>query len=226
MSTNNHPTYFTRRANNRVNNMAYSSEVDITGAVRAELGILPAASANAIMNAVDIAAIVTKGGTLVSAYNSNPQSVMGLYGRNVTVTLSGAGTPTVTVRGRDYLGQPVAENIVATGAVAAVGKKAFVFIDNITTSAGVAATTLSLGTGNVLGLPYALMKVDAEIVDNAVAAAGTIVLATVTAQTATTNDPRGSYTPAAGAVPNGARDIVLLGQVLNGQLHGVPHYYA
>jgi hypothetical protein len=226
MSSNNHPTYFTKRANCRVNNLVYSSEVDVTGATRTEIGILPAAAANSIMNAVDIAAIVTKGGTLVAAYAANPQSVMGLYGRNVTVTLSGAGTPTVTVRGRDYLGQPVAENIVGTGASAALGKKAFVWIDSITTSAGVAATTLNLGTGNVLGIPYALMKVDAEIVDNAVAAAGTVVLATTTAQTATSNDPRGSYTPAAGAIPNGARDIVLLGQVLNGQLHGVPHYYA
>jgi hypothetical protein len=148
---------------------------------------------------------------------------MGPYGRNVTVTLSGAGTPAVTIRGRDYLGQPVAETITATGATPAVGKKAFVFVDNISTAL-VAATTLNLGTGNVLGFPYAMIKVDAEIIDNAVASAGTFVAATTAAQTATTVDPRGSYLPA--SLPNGARDIVVVGQVLNGQLHGVPHYYA
>lgn len=223
-STNNKASYFPRRANLRVNNAAFASDVDITGATRVEIGVLPAATDNNIMNGVDIAAIVTKGGTVLSTFD--PDAQMGKYGRNVTVKLSGAGTPTVTVRGRDYLGQPMAENIVATGATAAAGKKAFKSVDNITTSAAVAATTLGLGTGNVLGLPYAMVKISDEFVDNAVPAAGTIVLASTAAQTATSADPRGSYTPAGAVVPNGARDIVLNGYVLNGNLYGVPHYYA
>lgn len=223
MTTNSHASYFPRRANSRVNNMAFASEVDISGLCRAEIGVLPAASGNAIMNAVDISAAIVKGGAIVSTFN--PDTMMGLYGRNVTVTLSGAGTPTVTVRGRDYLGQPVAENIVATGAVAAVGKKAFKSVDNISTAL-VAATTLNLGFGNVLGLPYAFVKVDTELVDGQIAAAGTFVSATTAAQTLTSVDPRGSYTPAAGAIPNGAREIIVGGYVLNGQLHGVPHFYS
>lgn len=222
MTTNSHATYFPRRSNSRVNNLAFASEVDITGLCRAEIGVLPAASAGAIMNAVDIAAVITKGGAVLTTFN--PDTMMGLYGRNVEVKLSGAGTPTVTVRGRDYLGQPISENIVATGATAAPGKKAFKSIDSITTSAGVAATTLQLGTGNVLGLPFAFIKVDTEIVDNVIAAAGTFVAASTAAQTATTADPRGTYTPAAGVVPNGAREIIIGGYTLNGNLHGVAHF--
>jgi hypothetical protein len=221
-STTNHATYFPRRANCRVNNLAFASEVDIDGACKAELGVLPASGTNTIMSAVDIAAIVNKGGTLVAGFN--PDTVMGAYGRNVVLALSGAGTPTVTVRGRDYLGQPVAETLVATGATPVVGKKAFKSIDNISTSAGVAATTLNLGTGNVLGLPYAFIGVDVEIIDDAVASAGTFVPATTAAQTGTTVDPRGSWTPS--SVPNGTRNVSLLGWTLPGQLHGVAHFYS
>lgn len=219
-STTNHPTYFPRRVNSRVDKLAFASEVDISGLARCELGVLPAAAANNIMNAVDIAAIITRGGVVLSTFN--PDTMMGAYGRNVAVILSGAGTPTVTVRGRDYLGQPMSENIVAAGAVSVAGKKAFKTIDSITTSAAVAATTLNLGTGNVLGLPYAMLGVDAEIIDDAIAAAGTFVPATLTAQTITSTDPRGSWTPV--SVPNGVRNVTLLGWVIPGQLHGVPHF--
>lgn len=219
-STTNHASYFPRRSNSRVDRLAFASEVDISGLCRAEVGVLPASSANAIMNLVDIAAIITKGGTVLATFN--PDTMMGLYGRNVTVALSGAGTPTVTVRGRDYLGQPLSENIVAAGAASVVGKKAFKSIDNISTSAGVAATTLNLGTGNVLGLPYAFIGIHVEIIDDAVVGAGTFVAATTAAQTITSVDPRGSWTPS--ALPNGARNATILGWCLPGQLHGVAHF--
>ena len=221
MPGNMHATYYPRRANLRVNNLGFHSEVNINGQTRIDLGAPPAASANGIMNAVDIANVITKGGALVSTFD--PDVSMGAYGRNVTVTLSGAGTPTVTVRGRDYLGQPMTENIVATGAAAAVGKKAFKSIDSITTSAGVAATTLNLGWGNVLGVPFALLKVSEEYVNDAVAGAGTITLATP-AQTISSVDPRGTYVPA--LAPDGVRNWYLIATAQQSQLHGVPHFYS
>lgn len=225
MPTINRASYFPRRANLRVNNLAYAADVDaMNGQCRAELGILPAAGTNGIMNAVPLDAIVTKGGTVLAAFD--PDKSMGLYGRNVVVTLSASGTQNVTVRGRDYLGQPMNELIAIAAGTTGTGKKAFKSIDNISTSAAAAGATASLGWGNVLGLPYAITKVTDEFVDDAVPAAGTIVLASTAAQTATTADPRGSYTPAAGVVPNGARNITLIGFALMGQLHGVPHYYA
>lgn len=220
MTTNSHASYFPRRANSRVNNLAFASEVDISGLVRIELGAPPAAAAAGIMNAVDIAAIVTKGGTIVAAFN--PDTMMGPYGRNLTLVLSGAGTPTVTVRGRDYLGQPISENFVATGATPVVGKKAFKSVDSITTSAGVAATTLNLGYGTTLGLPYAMVKIDTELLNNVIATAGTFAPAVLTAQTITSGDPRGTYIP--NSAPDGVRDFVLGGYVVNGQLHGLPHF--
>src|SRR5215471_20195454 len=118
---NNIASYNPRRANVRVNNLAYASGVNINGECRVELGAPVAAATSGIMSAVSINAAVTKGGTVVSTWRP---SMMGPYGRNVTVALSGAGTPTVTVRGRDYLGQPTSENIVAAGATGVAGKKA------------------------------------------------------------------------------------------------------
>src|SRR5262245_9406659 len=216
---NNHPSYSPRRANVRVNNLAFSSEVNANGECRMELGIPVAAAAAGIMNAVSIANQITKGGAVVSTWKP---SMMGAYGRNVTIVLSGAGTPTVTVRGRDYLGQPVSENFVAAGATPVVGKKAFKYVDSISTSAGVAATTINVGYGNVLGLPYALAKLTDEFMDDAAPTAGTIVLASTAAQTITSADPRGSYLP--NTVPDGVHKYDLIGFCLQNQLHGVAHF--
>jgi hypothetical protein len=198
----------------------YDANVTQDGVARIELGQPSAAGTNNIMNAQDIATQLTKGGTIVSTFR--PATVMGRYGRNIKTVLSGAGTPTITVYGRDYLGQPMSEAFVATGATPVVGKKAFWSVDNVSTSAAVAATTLSIGSGDVLGLPYATIKVNEEWMDDAAPGAGTFVAATQTAQTATSTDPRGTYTPA--TVANGARNYVLIGRVLSGQLHGVRHY--
>jgi hypothetical protein len=215
---NNHPSYSPRRANVRVPNLSFASEVNINGECRIELGTPVAAAAAGIMSAVSIATAITKGGTIVTTWKA---SLMGPYGRNVTAVLSGAGTPTLTVRGRDYLGQPVSENLVMAGATPVVGKKAFKYIDNISVGA-VAATTLNVGYGNVLGVPYALSKVTDEFIDDTVAAAGTITLATPT-QTATSADPRGSYIPA--TVPDGVHKYDLIGFAVQNNLHGVAHFY-
>lgn len=224
-SVTNHPSYFPRRVNSRVPNLVYHSEVDVSGLARVELGVVPTSTNNGIINAQDITAIITRGGVFTAGYLANPASVMGPYGRNVFVTLSGAGTPTVTVRGRDYLGQPMSENLVAQGAsptTTAIGNKAFYYIDSITTSVGVGATTLSLGGGLKLGLPFTIIGVDAELVDDAIPTAGVLTAGTLTTQTIATNDPRGLYVP--NAAPNGTRNYVLLGWTLTGQLHGVPHF--
>lgn len=212
--------YFPRRANSYVANLVYDANVNVEGTVRAETGLVAAAATNNIMSAQDISTQLTKGGTIASTFR--PATMMGRYGRNVVIALSGAGTPTVTVYGRDYLGQPMSEQIVGTGATPAVGKKAFYSVDSISTSAAVAATTINVGTGVVLGLPYAMLKMNEEYMDDTIPGAGTFVAATLAAQTATSTDPRGTYTPA--TAPNGAHWYVVIGRGLSGQLHGVRHY--
>ena len=206
--------FFPRRSNAYVANLVYDANVTKDGIARMELGQPVAAGTNGIINAFDVTAGVTKGGVIVSSFN--PDKSMGRYGRNVVLAVS-AGTPTVTVYGRDYLGQPMSEQFAAAGA----GKKAFWSVDNITSTA--AAGNVSLGWGTVLGLPYATLKLNEEWVDDVAPAAGTFVAANAT-QTATSTDPRGTYAPAGAVAPNGVRNIVVIGRVLQGNLHGARHY--
>ena len=212
-------SFFPRRANLRVPNMSYSAEVDTNGKFRAELGVPVAAAAAGIFSAASINTTLVKSSSGLIAHRDN----MGRYGRNVTIVLSGAGTPTVTVFGYDYLGQPMAEQFTGNGTTPVVGKKAFKEVTAISSTL-VAATTINVGYGDVLGLPYAAAAINEEYVDQAVPTAGTKTPAVLTAQTATSGDPRGTYTPHASAVANGARDFVLICLAIEGDYHGLPHF--
>lgn len=155
------------------------------------------------------------------------------FGRCLQVVASGAQTSTLTIKGRDYLGQPMVENFTMNGATPVIGAKAFKWIDLVSWTAY--ATTdrnLSIGTTDKLGLPYCAQALIAESKDGVAQSAGTLVTPSrVDPQTATTTDPRGSYDPTmtldGTAVLTG---VFLLDNKLNssgnGGLHGLQHYYA
>lgn len=154
---------------------------------------------------------------------------MSKYGRNVVLVASGAATSTVTVIGRDYLGQPMRELLTLTGAVSVVGLKAFKYIDRVTANL-TAATTIDLGWGVRMGLPYKTRAVEREYKDQVLAAAGTLTAPVVTdPATIATGDPRGTYTLT--GTPDGAAifeiDVQLDNAVNaagNGGLHGIKHF--
>lgn len=223
MTTQNNHDYadhFPRRANLRVPNMEFAADVDTNGKVRMELGKPVAALATGVVNAASIAAALVKN---VSAVVANHRKNMGRYGRNVTVVLSGAGTPAIEVFGLDYLGQPMSEQFTGTGSTPVVGKKAFKQV--LSFSSGlVAATTINIGYGDILGLPYAVAAVQEQYVDQAVPTAGTVAAAVLSAQTATSGDPRGTYAPHSTALANGSRDFILIGTAIEGDYHGLPHF--
>lgn len=219
-NTHNYADHFPRRANLRVNNMAFAADVDTNGKVRIELGKPVAALATGIVNAASIATALVKNVAVIVA---NHRKNMGKYGRNVTVVLSGAGTPAIEVFGVDYLGQPMSEQFTGNGTTPVVGKKAFKQVTAV--SAGlVAATTINVGYGDVLGLPYAIAALTEQYVDQAVPTAGTTAVALLTAQTATSADPRGTYAPHSSALANGSRDYVLVATAIEGDYHGLPHF--
>lgn len=161
----------------------------------------------------------------------NTEAQMGRYGRNLVVVASGAATSTVTVYGRDYLGQKMAETLTLNGTTTVTGLKAFRYVDRVV--AGVtAATTIDLGVGTRLGLPYVTMKVLSEFVDNVSGTVGTLTAPVFTdPQTLTTGDPRGTYIP--NTAPNGSRVIeidaefsVYTNASNNGGAHGIQHVAA
>lgn len=192
---------------------------------RLNLGAPVVGDADGILNDESIA---TAGSTTTfeTTYSSDNMS---LYGRCVSVVASGAATSTVTVIGRDYLGQPMRETLTLNGTTPVVGTKAFKYIDQVSFGA-TAGTTIDLGWNDKLGLPYKTVAVEREYANQVVAAAGTLVGPSLTdPQTATTTDPRGTYDPT--TTLNGSTVIEVDIQYSNtvnasgnGGLHGIRHF--
>lgn len=218
-------TFFPERINMYIPNMEFDANVDLQNLNRWNLGTPVTADADGILDGQDVS---SAGSVYFADGDFNPlysHEVMGRYGRNVTVVASGSDTDVVTVHGFDYLGQPMRENITLSGSSPVAGKKAFARVTQIDflDQSGV---TIDVGWGNVLGLPYASVKMLAELVNKVVTGnAGTFTAAVTTnPQTATTGDPRGTYAPHATDAPNGSREYEIVCMVLEGNLHGVRHY--
>ena len=210
-------TNFPRRINTYVPAMAYSADVNYNGETRVNFGAPAAASTTAILNAGSM--------TGVTSIDLSSASIADAYGRCIQVAASGANATVVTINGWDYLGQPLAESLTLNGATPVVGNKAFKSFSNVTITA--AATTLSIGTGVKLGLPYKAIRAVYEIGNGALAAAGSLQAPSVVdPATATTTDPRGLYTTT--TTMNGANIISAAFNMLNdvntannGGLHGI-----
>ncbi len=84
------------------------------------------------------------------------------------------------------------------------------------------ASTYSIGTGVILGVPYKVLHTSlaGELTSDVTATAGAL-LAGVTTQTLTSGDPRGAYTP--NAAPDGTRWYRFTCVVDRSNLHGSAH---
>lgn len=128
--------------------------------------------------------------------------------RNIIITSAGNDSGlTFAVRSKDVYGQAMTETITGANAGVAAGVKAH-YSDITITASGAAAGNLSIGVGNVLGLPVYVpitQQIIAEFVDNANATAGTKVagLAVATKSTSATADVRGTYVP--NSAPDGSK---------------------
>lgn len=133
---------------------------------------------------------------------------------DVARTVVGAWTTNsvVTVTGKDEYGQTMSE--VSALAAVFTGKKAFKIVTSITSSISITAATI--GTGAILGLPYkpVVGGFGGVLLGENTADAGTYQVPERTASTTTTNDVRGTVTPA-GAL-NGANVYTVKVAVQNG----------
>lgn len=229
--------YNPRRINRYVPAMGYDAGIVHGAPYEIRFGPVALAGATKILSAQSIA---TAGSTSTflqdntdpvnSAYAEEFPNGPG-FGRCLQVVASGAAVSTVTVKGRDYLGQPMVETFTLNGNTPVVGVKAFKYIDLISWGA-TAGTTINVGTHDKLGLPYRMKQILAEYSDGVKAADGSFVTPSlVDPATATTTDPRGTYDPT--TVLDGAKYLTALG-IPNGDLnssghgglHGLQHYYA
>lgn len=113
--------------------------------------------------------------------------------RNVTILSAGNDSGiTFTVTGTDAYGETLVETITGANAGTANGKKAFLTVVSVASSAA-AAGNVSVGFGDVLGLPYRIdNKNQAQVMFDGAADAATIVVAATATATATTGDTRGT----------------------------------
>lgn len=217
-----YPTNFPQRINQRVPSMAYDAQLQQGGHVYVEFGAPTAASTTAILVAQDMTAAGTTT-TFAATYLPNTEGMMGRYGRMLAIAGSGATTGTVTIKGRDYLGQSMVEQFTLNGVTAVNGFKAFRYVDSVTWTA-TAAVNLLVGTRLALGVPYRIQvtAITNEMVNGATATAGTLVVGSTAVQTATTADPRGMYTP--NSAPNGTNTYTLMYFADQTNIHGNAHF--
>jgi len=132
------------------------------------------------------------------------------------VTLTGATTDhsavTATITGTDVYGNAMVETMACPNNSTVSGKKAFKTVTTVAVDGAIATNGISVGFGDVLGLPVYLGQTGlmlADLEDGAAVTDGTFVagLATGTASTATTADVRGTYDPNSAA--DGAKTFTL-----------------
>jgi hypothetical protein len=119
------------------------------------------------------------------------------FGRAVSIASGGNDTGiTFTVNGYDVYGQPMTENITGASAGTATGKKAFKYIASVTHTGSV-ATTVTVGTTDIIGFPLlSQIQFPHTVIayNGAMITAATGYLAGVASvATATTGDVRGTY---------------------------------
>lgn len=228
--------YRPRRINRYVPAMGYHSAVIHEGPHDVRFGPVAAASATAILSGQSIATA----GSTTTFVNDNTDPVVAAvqeefpygpgFGRCLQVVADGATTSTVTITGRDFLGQPVQELFTLNGTTPVIGNKAFKYIDRIAWG-GTASRSINVGTHSKLGLPFRMQNVIAEHLDGVrVATLGTLTTPSrVDPQTNATTDPRGVYAPQ--STLNGTAFLSAtflpdpsLNSNGNGGLHGLRHF--
>lgn len=164
------------------------------------------------LNTVPVGAIALDGVPGVVTFNANGTTLSTTAGgvqlydptkalaRNVRIQTSGADTSgSYLVSGFDIYGYPMSENISGTtnasGGIQS-GKKAFKFVTSIVPKGTIVTTTLSVGTGDVIGLPLRADGMgDISVYVNAteITSSAGFVAAVTTAATTASGDVRGTY---------------------------------
>ena len=206
----------------------YSGKVNADGPGVMELGVGPMgrvyifdvvpvalnlsgiAAAQAVAGAANLTLTTAATGVTYSTLPNGTPLLNLDVGRNVDILSSSASDTAVviTVYGYDMYGQAMSEAITTNGTARVAGKKAFKSVYRVA-SGGAAVGNISVGFGDVIGLPYRVTTRD-YITFNYNATVGLLTAVTVAdttpTATTTTGDVRGSITLATAA--NGTKRLV------------------
>ncbi len=129
--------------------------------------------------------------------------------RNIRITSVGNDSAaTFSVVGYDLYGYPLVETITGANAGVASGVKAFKYITSVTPAGTLSGSNVSVGTGDVIGLPLRadyFGHVSLVYNDAAITASTGFTAAVTSTATATTGDVRGTY--ALQTASNGTRRL-------------------
>lgn len=141
-------------------------------------------------------------------------------GRNIVIKpSSNLDAGTFSVAGRDMYGYKITETI-AGGSTSLAGKKAFKYVSSITNTTTPTSTGVSIGFGDIYGFPLAVpytgFNADVNLLATsfssaaivALSSANTVLASTVSVQTSTTPDVRGTY--ASTTASNGTLRVQML----------------
>ncbi len=225
--TQRYATFFPTRLSQRVPSMGYDAQVRHGAPYRAKLGAPVALDADGILAATSISG--TGSTTTFASTYSNGDTYMGKWGRGLSAVAStGSVTSKVYVRGRDFLGSLIMEQLTLNGTTQVNSLKAFKNIDRVDWDDGGSGVTLNLGWRDLFGLPYKFRAVITEIKNGIVTAnAGTFTagLTTGTTATATNADVRGTYL-AATVLPDGTNTFEVIYHPDDENLHGNAQFYS
>ncbi len=222
--TRNVGDYYPKNINQHVTNMEYAADVMNSGDYLADLGTPPAADANFVLQSTSVS--VSTAQTFTSLTNTK---LAHKYGAAITLQHTASQVPgvTVTITGKDYLGQALTEQVTTVSTTAVIaGAKAFKYVDSVAYASATAAFTgaatgTEIGFAQVLGLPYRSMQIGtAELLDDVADTGGTLVagLANSTTATSLNADTKGTYSP--NTAPNGSRNFKVEVIVDRSNLHG------
>lgn len=198
--------------------LANDAKMDVASFVTIHLGAPATADAD---GAVASQAATAAGGLATGINGALASGGVATFDVPRNVVAAWTGTSILTVTGTDEYGNVVVESSASGTSLA--GKKAFKTVTGISVSADV--TGLTVGSGDVFGLPAFLAEagdVVAEKQDGAKATAGTAVAGVSTTATATTGDVRGTYDPNAAA--NGSRVFELVVAMRDPSYKGMTQY--
>lgn len=151
------------------------------------------------------------------------------FGAAIEVKASAAYTGKVTFTGYDYLGQPVVEEVTASGTTGVMTNKCFKYISSVVCAAG-AAVVVTFTRKLILGVPYKTVKIFNETRNGASVTTTQLVQPVNTEATISSSEPRGKLNLGTYASAANIKLILVADDYsdadVGGGLFGVPHFHA
>ena len=158
-----------------------------------------------------------------------PYEIDAEFGACLKLVCDGDSTGDAVIEGYDYLGQPVVEEVTASGTTGVMTNKCFKYISSVVCAAG-AAVVVTFTRKLILGVPYKTVKIFNETRNGALVTTTQLVQPVNTEATVSSGEPRGKLNLGTYATAANIKLILVADDysdaTIGGGLFGVPHFHA